>query len=279
MNIYQLSRNWFDFSFENPNKIKPIHTAIYFFAIEHCNRLGWKKTFGFPTSMVLEAIGIRSYSSYKKHFDELASFGFIKVVEYSKNQYSSNIIELTLNDKALSKALDKAFIKHSTKQSESTVSINKPINKEPIKQYKKLLLSELKNSDVEIKQNLLNSNFTKYLDTALAFQTLFINNLKEAGASIKNLEVARGTWIDDIRLMYEVDKYKEQQFREVFEFLKIDDFWKANIQSTSKLRKQMSKLLLKIKSQNNGTKQSNKSGITDEGITNAINAVFGEENE
>jgi len=141
MNVYQLSRSWFDFAFENPNKIKPHHSAIYFFAIEHCNRLGWKKKFGFPTSMVLDAIGMRSYSSYKKHFDELVDFGFIKVVEYSKNQYSSNIIELTFNDKAPDKALDKALIKHSAKQSESTVqsidSIDKQINKEQINNDKK----------------------------------------------------------------------------------------------------------------------------------------------
>mgnify|MGYP005995569591 CR=1 FL=1 len=133
MNGYELSRKWFDYSFENPTKIKPHHTAIYFFAIEHCNRLGWKKVFGFPTSMVLEAIGMKSYSSYKKYLDELVSFGFIKVHEYSKNQYSSNVIEITFNDKALDKALDKAFIKHDTKQSESTQqsidSINKPITK------------------------------------------------------------------------------------------------------------------------------------------------------
>ena len=140
MNSYELSRKWFDFAFENPNKVKPIHGIVYFFAIEHCNRLGWKKIFGFPTSMVLEATGVKSYSSYKKHFDELVDWGFFKVHEYSKNQYSSNIIELSLNDKALDKALDKAFIKHDTKQVESTSestsesidSIDKPIYKEPI---------------------------------------------------------------------------------------------------------------------------------------------------
>ena len=128
MNSYQLSRAWFDFSFENPHKINPYHTAILFFAIEHCNRLGWKKVFGFPTSMVLEAIGMKSYGSYKKHFDQLVEFGFIKVHEYSKNQYSSNIIELMLNNKAEVKALDKAFIKHSTKQSESNEQSNEQSN-------------------------------------------------------------------------------------------------------------------------------------------------------
>jgi len=130
MNTYDLSRKFWDFSFNNPHKVKPSHTAIYFFAIEHCNRLGWKKIFGFPTSMVMEATGIKSYSSYKKYFDDLAEWGFIEVKEYSKNQYSSNVIALAFNDKAHDKALDKALIKHVTKQSESTIQSISSINKQ-----------------------------------------------------------------------------------------------------------------------------------------------------
>lgn len=121
LNIYSLSRSWFDFSFENPDKIRPSHTALYFFAIEHCNRLGWKQKFGFPTTMAMEAIGIKSYNTYKETLSDLVDWGFIKMVEKSKNQYSANIIALSKNDKAHNKALDKALTKHSTKQSESTV--------------------------------------------------------------------------------------------------------------------------------------------------------------
>ena len=135
MNGYNLSRAFWNFAFDNPEKVRPYHIAIYFFSIEHCNRLGWKKKFGFPTSMVMEATGIKSYNSYKKYFDDIVDWGFFDVIEYSKNQYSSNIIALSLKEKALDKALDKALIKHGTKQSESTCSIDKqetskPINKE-----------------------------------------------------------------------------------------------------------------------------------------------------
>lgn len=140
MNGYNLSRNFVDFSFENPSKIKPNHYALYFFAIEHCNRLGWKLEFGLPTTMAMEAIGIRSYNTYIKTFNELIDFGFFIIVERSKNQFSANIIKLSNYDKALDKALDKAFVKHATKhepkQSESTQqsidSIDKPINNKPI---------------------------------------------------------------------------------------------------------------------------------------------------
>ncbi len=133
---YELSRSWFNFCFEHPEKINPNHTALFFFCIEHCNRLGWKKKFGLPTTMAKEAIGIKSYNTYIKSLNDLVEFGFIIMVERSKNQYSSNIIALSKNDKAHTKALDKAFIKHGTKQSESTEqsisSVDKPLTIEPL---------------------------------------------------------------------------------------------------------------------------------------------------
>ena len=134
MNSYELSRNWFNFCFDNPELIRPIHTAIYFFAIEHCNRLGWKVKFGFPSQMVMEAIGVKNWKTYSKALNEIVDFGFLKMIQISKNQYSSNIIAIVKNTKAPTKALDKALSKHSTKHSQSTVSINKQvtINKEQI---------------------------------------------------------------------------------------------------------------------------------------------------
>ena len=119
MNGYELHRNWFNFSFEN-NKAKPIHTAIYMYAIEHCNKLGWKKEFGFPTQLVMEILGIKSYNTYIKALNDLVDFGFISMVEKSKNQWTSNVIALSNFNKALDKALDKANVNHVTKQSEST---------------------------------------------------------------------------------------------------------------------------------------------------------------
>ena len=120
MDMYALSRGFWDYAFENPDKIKPNHCALFFFAIEHCNRLGWKEKFGLPTTMVMEAIGVKSYNTYINTFNDLVNWGLIIVHERSKNQYSSNIIEVSKFEKAINKALDKALIKHVTKQSEST---------------------------------------------------------------------------------------------------------------------------------------------------------------
>lgn len=119
MDYFKLTRAFWDFAFENPERIKPNHCALYLFIVEHCNRLGWKKKFGLPTEMSKEAIGIRSYNTYILTLNDLVEFGLIELIEKSKNQYSSNIVAISNFDKALDKALDKASIKHATKQSES----------------------------------------------------------------------------------------------------------------------------------------------------------------
>jgi len=137
MKGYDLSRAWFNFCFENPELIKPIHTAIFFFACEHYNRLGKKEKFGFPSQMTMEAIGVRKYQTYGRALSDLVDWGFIKMIERSKNQYSANIVSLCATPKngtARGKALDKALVKHGSKQGHSTGqgkdSIDKPINQQ-----------------------------------------------------------------------------------------------------------------------------------------------------
>jgi hypothetical protein len=130
LNGYELSHQWFDFSFENPDVIKPTHTALYFFIIEHCNRLGWKQKFGLPRQMAMDAIGIKNHRTFSKTFDDLVNWGFVEVHEKSKNQYSANVIAIVKNTKAHTKALTKATHKHIQKQSMGIVCIDKLYNKD-----------------------------------------------------------------------------------------------------------------------------------------------------
>lgn len=128
MDLYSLSRNWFDWCFENPEKISVHHTAIYFFAIEHCNRLGWKSKFGFPSQMTMEALGIKKHQTYIKYFNDLVEWGFFILVQKSRNQYSANIISLNNAIPKNGKALDKANTKHRAKQIETTGQSNGSID-------------------------------------------------------------------------------------------------------------------------------------------------------
>jgi len=140
LNSYELSRRWFDFAFDNPEKVSPNHVAIYFFAIEHCNRLGWKTKFGFPTQMAMDALGIKKHQTYIRYFNDLVDWNFFDLIQKSQNQYSANIISLVSDMPKNGKALDKAIITHAANQTEtngqsngqSNSSIDKQVNKEQI---------------------------------------------------------------------------------------------------------------------------------------------------
>lgn len=125
---YELSRDWFDWCFENPDLISPNDTALYFFAIEHWNRLGQKEKFGLPTQMCMDAIGISNWRTFSKAFNNLVDWGFLKLITKSKNQYSATVIAIVKNTKANTKALTKATQKHVQKHSNSIAVIDKPNN-------------------------------------------------------------------------------------------------------------------------------------------------------
>jgi hypothetical protein len=243
MDIFQLYRDFWDYTFNNPDKIKPNDIAIYSFAIEHCNRLGWKKKFGFPTTMAMEATGIKSYSVYKKHFDNLIDCGFFEIIEFSKNQYSSNIIALKenykANDKAQYKALDKALIKHGTKQSESTVqstvqsidSITKQLNNRTNEQLNNEIkeIKEKEVFDLEIENKKPTSKksnvevLSKYHDELETVLQIFNEVLKTDYRSYKSFSANYEYWRKT---------YTPEEIEQAIRNIPSDSFWNDRIDPT-----------------------------------------------
>ncbi len=251
MNGYEFSRAWFDFSFNTPNKVKPVHTAIYFFAIERCNRLGWKEAFGFPTDLAMEALGIRNYKTYIIALQELVDWGFIKWIQKSRNQYAANIIALVKNTKAPPKALDKAMDKalsgQCTKQVQSIASIDKQIN---LKQLKQINLKTLdKKEFLKIEKAEIPESYLGHYQWALKFQELFLKNLKNKGAPTKKIEMASfKDCLGPIHLMLEKDGVSEGQLQLAYELLNgSDEFWKGIILDTKKLREKIGQLIAQAK--------------------------------
>jgi hypothetical protein len=199
LNGYDLSRNWFDFCFENPELIKPLHTAIYFFAIEHCNRLGWKRKFGFPSQMTMDAIGVKKYQTYIKCFNDIIDWGFFELVQKSKNQYSANIICLISALPKNGKALDKAIIKHGVKQGQSTGqstgqskdSINKQVTNKPINQQTNKQVTETSSVYNSIKQIFL-KEFKKVSGTEYYFAAKDGSKIKSIIKQIEHAYRASG---------------------------------------------------------------------------------------
>ena len=140
---------------------------------------------------------------------------------------------------------------------------------------KNFLLSDLKKSDVSLKYLSLIKNHSKEdIKIALMFQNLFLENIKSVGGVTKKVENAKSyIWVDPIRKLIKIDKIKKNQFREVYDYLKISEFWKPNILSTAKLREKFNELLLNSKKEKNKKhgKSKGTTKATAAGIKNIIN--------
>ena len=130
-NGYDLTRQWFDFAFENCGKVTSSHTALYVFLIEINNRLGWVPQFQITSTECMAGMSCKSHNTYKKVFDELVEWGFVEIVVKSRNQYQCNIIALSKFDEALDKALDKALANHLTKHLTKHLTYSKTTNHKP----------------------------------------------------------------------------------------------------------------------------------------------------
>lgn len=132
MDGYTLAKNYFDWAFENSQKVSGNHAALYFYCIDLCNRLGWKKEFGLPTEVTKLSIGVRNPKTYAKILNDLAEWGFLKIIEKSKNQHSATVVALVKNTQATTKAHTSALYRQIPQQGNSTVVIDKQENIKPL---------------------------------------------------------------------------------------------------------------------------------------------------
>ena len=141
MTGYELSRAFFDWTWDNPEHRSTNMTALYMWFIEKWNRCGQPQKFSVTASESMYCLGMKSRNTYSETFNKLVEHGFIKIVVKSTNQHNCNVIMLTQN---ISKqkdskrtALDKALIQQVSKQEDSIDTINKQVNKETSKQRNK----------------------------------------------------------------------------------------------------------------------------------------------
>ena len=134
----------------------------------------------------------------------------------------------------------------------STVStVNVSVN---VNVIQKRILSEIKISEVPIDLQL-------YFKIAKDFQNLFIKNLNQRNAPIKNQQNATfKNYVDPIRLAITNNECTINDFRDVWQYLDSPqgDFWKTNILSTSTLRKQIQKLVMSARENKKQLKKTDK---------------------
>ena len=162
MNGYQLTRQWFEWRFNNPGKLSSAHAELYFYIVDRWNYFGQKPEFGLPRLHTMEVLSIGSRNTYKKLFGDLIEHGFIKLIRESCNQYHhASIIALSKFEQAPETPLDTP-----TEQApeQAPDPIGKPNNLGTKEQKKKGfdfsgygMLSELMQKWVDYKKSIKNS--------------------------------------------------------------------------------------------------------------------------
>ena len=92
MNGYQLTRQWFEWKFNNPGKMSAGHAELYFYIIDRWNYFSQKAEFGLPRVHTMEVLSIGSHNTYKKLLNDLVFNGFVKIIRESSNQYHHTTI-------------------------------------------------------------------------------------------------------------------------------------------------------------------------------------------
>lgn len=97
---YMLTKQIFKMAKAYPGTIKPHHIALYIWLCEINNMAGWSnEKISVPTSSSMAIIGMKNRRYYIRTLNELESFGLIKIVYRSKNQYhATRIVLLVIND-------------------------------------------------------------------------------------------------------------------------------------------------------------------------------------
>lgn len=93
-NWYVFSKTFKTFALNNPDLIKPVHYALYFWIIELNNELRWPDKVLLHTKHTMLGIGIKDRERYYITLKDLENWGFIKIISTSPNQYTSNQISL-----------------------------------------------------------------------------------------------------------------------------------------------------------------------------------------
>jgi hypothetical protein len=92
--MFEYFKAYWDWADQNSDKVNTTSAAIYFHFLHIANTLRWKESFGVTAGQTMEALGIGSVKTYRKHFEELIEFGLIEIKKRSTNQYSCHVIAL-----------------------------------------------------------------------------------------------------------------------------------------------------------------------------------------
>lgn len=202
-------------------------------------RKSWADGFD-PTSATLQLYSGLSANGIVKAREKLKALGLIDFK--SRGRRKSTIYKLLdlSSDKSAFNSSDNSVPLNKTKQDKTKQDNNSEKSETPSHKPKPKFMPES----------------VEYQLAMRLFKWIHYNNPKHLALTNKQEQ----QWADNIRLMIQHDHRSPQEIKSVIDWCQSHQFWKTNILSTAKLRKQFDTLTVQMDN-DSGTKRSNKKRV------------------
>lgn len=148
------------------------------------------------------------------------------------------------NDIKPSKQISESTLWRMLLTLESTQMLNiKKTNKYSIVTVTNWITYQQNEQIINTNRNVKNTSLLDFSDSDMENAKLLFKYMKENNPKIKEPNFEK--WANDFRLIRERDKHTDQEVKRLIHWTQQDDFWKSNILSPNKLRKQWDSLILR----------------------------------
>ena len=215
------------------NQLSTGQIALWHALLDINNQVQWQEWFSVPNIVLQLHTGL-SVQGINKSRNVLKQLGYIDF-KTSGNRKATKYHLLTL----LSTNSSSNSSNNSSSNSSKNGSNNSSSNSSTLNKQNKTKQNKTNNSDKS--QATRHHTQQKFADDSVEMQLAMhlFAKIKENNPDHKELtDSQKQKWADSIRLMIERDKRTPQQIHNMIDWCQADDFWKQNILSTAKLRKQ-----------------------------------------
>lgn len=225
------------------NQLSTGQIALWHALLDINNQVQWQEWFSVPNIVLQLHTGL-SVQGINKSRNVLKQLGYIDF-KTSGNRKATKYHLLTL----LSTNSSSNSSNNSSSNSSKNGSNNSSSNSSTLNKQNKTKQNKTNNSDKS--QATRHHTQQKFADDSVEMQLAMhlFAKIKENNPDHKELtDSQKQKWADSIRLMIERDKRTPQQIHNMIDWCQADDFWKTNILSTAKLRKQYDAMKVKANS-------------------------------
>lgn len=215
------------------NQLSTGQIALWHALLDINNQVQWQEWFSVPNIVLQLHTGL-SVQGINKSRNVLKQLGYIDF-KTSGNRKATKYHLLTL----LSTNSSSNSSNNSSSNSSKNSSTNSSSNSSTLYKQNKTKQNKTNNSDKS--QATRHHTQQKFADDSVEMQLAMylFSKIKENNPEHKELnDSQKQKWADSIRLMIERDKRTPQQIHNMIDWCQADSFWRNNILSTAKLRKQ-----------------------------------------